>query len=143
MGGARDFLLSMQINTGKVEVLPQAALPFLCAAYPMIDKKPFLEFIKEVQAVHEEVDRILSRFHHSVSTLSWKVAEAPECRADTRLYLIPDMLSENTSHDYLHQSVYHGAKKALTAPGRQPEQYSNLGYSLLGTARQPNGNGKV
>lgn len=139
MDEARDFLLSMQVNAGKIEALPQAALPSPCAAHPVIDEKPFLEFIEEIQAAHEEVDRILSRLHHSVFTLSWKVAEALEQRADIRLYLIPDMLSENTLRGYLHQSVYHDVRKALTAPGRQLEQYSNPGYSLLGIVRQLNG----
>lgn len=143
MDEARDFLLSMQVNAGKIEALPQAALPVPCAAYPVIDEKPFLEFIEEIQAAHEEVDRILSRLHHSVFTLSWKVAEALEQRADIRLYLVPDMLSENTLRGYLHQSVYHDVKKALTAPGRQLEQYSNPGYSLLGIVRQLNGNGRA
>lgn len=143
MDEARDFLLSMQVNAGKIEALPQAALPVPCAAYPVIDEKPFLEFIEEIQAAHEEVDRILSHLHHSVFTLSWKVAEALEQRADIRLYLVPDMLSENTLRGYLHQSVYHDVKKALTAPGRQLEQYSNPGYSLLGIVRQLNGNGRA
>lgn len=143
MDEARDFLLSMQVNAGKIEALPQATLPSLCAAHPVIDEKPFLEFIEEIQAAHEEVDRILSRLHHSVFTLSWKVAEALERRADIRLYLVPDMLSENTLRGYLHQSVYHDVKKALTAPGRQLEQYSNPGYSLLGIVRQLNGNGRA
>lgn len=143
MDEARDLLLSMQVNAGKIETLPQAALPVPCAAYPVIDEKPFLEFIEEIQAAHEEVDRILSRLHHSVFTLSWKVAEALEQRADIRLYLVPDMLSENTLRGYLHQSVYHDVKKALTAPGRQLEQYSNPGYSLLGIVRQLNGNGRA
>lgn len=143
MDEARDFLLSMQVNAGKIEALPQAALPSPCAAHPVIDEKPFLEFIEEIQAAHEEVDRILSRLHHSVFTLSWKVAEALERRADIRLYLVPDMLSENTLRGYLHQSVYHDVKKALTAPGRQLEQYSNPGYSLLGIVRQLNGNGRA
>lgn len=143
MDNARDFLLSMQVNAGKIEALPQAALPSPCAAHPVIDEKPFLEFIEEIQAAHEEVERILSRLHHSVFTLSWKVAEALEQRADIRLYLVPDMLSENTLRGYLHQSVYHDVKKALTAPGRQLEQYSNPGYSLLGIVRQLNGNGRA
>lgn len=113
-------------------LLPPASLP------APIDEKPFLAFIEEVQAAHEEVVRILSRLHHSVFTLSWKVAEALERRADIRLYLVPDMLSENTLRGYLHQSVYHDVRKALTAPGRQLEQYSNPGYSLLGIVRQLN-----
>ena len=138
MDEARDFLLSMQVNAGKIETLPQAALPSPCAAHPVIDEKPFLEFIEEIQAAHEEVDRILSRLHHSVFTLSWKVAEALEQRADIRLYLVPDMLSENTLRGYLYQSVYHDVRKALTAPGRQLEEYSNPGYSLLGIVRQLN-----
>ena len=125
----------------KSEQLPLR--PASCAAHPVIDEKPFLEFIEEIQAAHEEVDRILSRLHHSVFTLSWKVAEALEQRADIRLYLVPDMLSENTLRGYLHQSVYHDVKKALTAPGRQLEQYSNPGYSLLGIVRQLNGNGRA
>ena len=52
MDEARDFLLKMQVNAGKVEALPQAALPVPCAAYPVIDEKPFLEFIEEIQAAH-------------------------------------------------------------------------------------------
>lgn len=103
-----------------------------------IDEKPFLEFINEIQSAHEEVSRILSNLHHSVFTLSWKVAEALEQRADIRLYLVPEMLSENTLRGYLHQSVYHDVTKALTAPGRQLEEYSNPGYSLLGIVRQLN-----
>lgn len=137
-------------KTGKYEapkphpVKKSEQLPLRPAALPaLIDEKPFLEFIEEIQAAHEEVDRILSRLHHSVFTLSWKVAEALERRADIRLYLVPDMLSENTLRGYLHQSVYHDVRKALTAPGRQLEQYSNPGYSLLGIVRQLNGNGRA
>lgn len=114
-------------------------LPLSPASLPApIDEKPFLEFINEIQSAHEEVSRILSNLHHSVFTLSWKVAEALEQRADIRLYLVPEMLSENTLRGYLHQSVYHDVKKALTAPGRQLEEYSNPGYSLLGIVRQLN-----
>lgn len=137
MDEARDFLLSMQVNAGKAVELPQMALP-LPQGYERIDEKPFIEFIEEVQTAHEDVDRILSRLHHSVFTLSWKVAEALEQRADIRLYLVPEMLSENTLRGYLHQSVYYDVKKALTAPGRQLEEYTNPGYSLLGIVRQLN-----
>ena len=112
--------------------LPPAALPAL------IDEAPFLEFINEVQAAHEEVDRILTRLHHSVFTLTWRVAEALEKRGDIRISLVPDMLFDTTLRGYLHQSVYHDVKKALTAPGRQLEEYSNPGYSLLGIVRQLN-----
>nr|DAO57665.1 MAG TPA: antirepressor [Caudoviricetes sp.] len=142
MDEARDFLLSMQVNAGNTVELPQMALP-LPQEHEHIDEKPFLEFIAEVQTAHEEVSRILSNLHHSVFTLSWKVAEALEQRADIRLYLVPEMLSENTLRGYLHQSVYHDVKKALTAPGRQLEEYSNPGYSLLGIIRQLNGNGRA
>lgn len=142
MDEARDFLLSMQVNAGNTVELPQMALP-LPQEHECIDEKPFLEFINEIQSAHEEVSRILSNLHHSVFTLSWKVAEALEQRADIRLYLVPDMLSENTLRGYLHQSVYHDVKKALTAPGRQLEEYSNPGYSLLGIVRQLNGNGRA
>lgn len=132
-------------KTGKYEAAksrkPEKAeqLPLSPASLPAsIDEKPFLEFINEIQAAHEEVSRILSNLHHSVFTLSWKVAEALERRADIRLYLVPDMLSENTLRGYLYQSVYHDVRKALTAPGRQLEEYSNPGYSLLGIVRQLN-----
>lgn len=139
IGQVRDAIQWVQEKIDALQkALPQAALPSPCAAHPVIDEKPFLEFIEEIQTAHEEVDRILSRLHHSVFTLSWKVAEALEQRADIRLYLVPDMLSENTLRGYLHQSVYHDVKKALTAPGRQLEQYSNPGYSLLGIVRQLN-----
>lgn len=139
IGQVRDAIQWVQEKIDALQkALPQAALPSPCAAHPVIDEKPFLEFIEEIQTAHEEVDRILSRLHHSVFTLSWKVAEALEQRADIRLYLVPDMLAENTLRGYLHQSVYHDVKKALTAPGRQLEQYSNPGYSLLGIVRQLN-----
>lgn len=137
MDEARDFLLSMQVNAGNTVELPQMALP-LPQEHECIDEKPFLEFIKDIQSAHEEVSRILSNLHHSVFTLTWKVAEALEQRADIRLYLVPDMLSENTLRGYLYQSVYHDVRKALTAPGRQLEEYSNPGYSLLGIVRQLN-----
>ena len=115
----------------------QLSLPPVSLPAP-IDEKPFIEFIKEIQTAHEEVDRILSRLHHSVFTLSWKVAEALEQRADIRMHLVPNMLSDNTLRGYLHQCVYHDVRKALTAPGRELEQYSNPGYSLLGIVRQLN-----
>lgn len=137
MDEARDFLLKMQVNAGNAAELPQMALP-LPQGHERIDEKPFLEFINEIQSAHEEVSRILSNLHHSVFTLSWRVAEALERRADIQLYLVPEMLSENTLRGYLHQSVYHDVKKALTAPGRQLEEYSNPGYSLLGIVRQLN-----
>lgn len=139
IGQVKDAIQWVQEKIDALQkALPQAALPAPCAAHPVIDEKPFLEFIEEFQAAHEEVGRILSRLHHSVFTLSWKVAEALERRADIRLYLVPDMLSENTLRGYLHQSVYHDVRKALTAPGRQLEEYSNPGYSLLGIVRQLN-----
>ena len=137
IGQVRDAIRWVQ---EKIDALQQA-LPAQTqpASLPAsIDEKPFLEFIKDIQSAHEEVSRILSNLHHSVFTLSWKVAEALEQRADIRLYLVPDMLSENTLRGYLHQSVYNDVKKALTAPGRQLEEYSNPGYSLLGIVRQLN-----
>lgn len=114
-------------------------LPLRPVSLPtLIDEKPFMDFINEIQAAHEEVDRILSRLHHSMFDLSWRVAKALEKRADIRLYLVPDMLSDNTLRGYLYQSVYHDVRRALTAPGRQLEEYSNPGYSLLGIVRQLN-----
>lgn len=144
IGQVRDAIQWVQEKIDALQqALPQAALPSPCAAHPVIDEKPFLEFIKDIQSAHEEVSRILSNLHHSVFTLSWKVAEALGQRADIRLYLVPDMLSENTLRGYLYQSVYHDVRKALTAPGRQLEEYSNPGYSLLGIVRQLNGNGRA
>lgn len=69
-----------RLNAGNTVELPQMALP-LPQEHEHIDEKPFLEFIAEVQTAHEEVSRILSNLHHSVFTLSWKVAEALEQRA--------------------------------------------------------------
>ena len=116
IGQVRDAIRWVQ---EKIDALQQA-LPAQVqpASLPApIDEKPFLEFIKDIQSAHEEVSRILSNLHHSVFTLSWKVAEALGQRADIRLYLVPDMLSENTLRGYLYQSVYHDVRKALTAPG--------------------------
>ena len=142
IGQVKDAIQWVQEKIDALQRTLPSQIPLVAFPAP-IDEKPFLEFIEEIQAAHEEVDRILSRLHHSVFTLSWKVAEALEQRADIRLYLVPDMLSENTLRGYLHQSVYHDVKKALTAPGRQLEQYSNPGYSLLGIVRQLNGNGRA
>ena len=137
IGQVKDAIQWVQEKIDALQRTLPSQIPLVAFPAP-IDEKPFLEFIEEIQAAHEEVDRILSRLHHSVFTLSWKVAEALEQRADIRLYLVPDMLSENTLRGYLHQSVYHDVKKALTAPERQLEQYSNPGYSLLGIVRQLN-----
>ena len=137
IGQVKDAIQWVQEKIDALQRTLPSQIPLVAFPAP-IDEKPFLEFINEVQAAHEEVYHLLSRLHHSVFELSWQVAKALERRADIRLYLVPDMLSENTLRGYLHQSVYHDVKKALTAPGRQLEQYSNPGYSLLGIVRQLN-----
>lgn len=124
----------------KISELPKALPTHVKPATPpaQIDESPFIEFINEVQAAHEEVDRILTRLHHSVFTLSWKVAEALEKRGDIRAILVPDMAFDSTLRGYLCHNVYHDVRRALTAPGRQLEEYSNPGYPLLGIVRQLN-----
>ena len=137
IGQVKDAIQWVQEKIDALQRTLPSQIPLVAFPAP-IDEKPFLEFINEVQAAHEEVYHLLSRLHHSVFELSWQVAKALERRADIRLYLVPDMLSENTLRGYLHQSVYHGVRKALTAPGQQLEEYINPGYSLLGIVRQLN-----
>ena len=56
MDEARDFLLSMQVNAGKIEALPQAALPSPCAAHPVIDEKRFRRRMRKLKGccLHSE-----------------------------------------------------------------------------------------
>ena len=69
IGQVRDAIQWVQEKIDALQkALPQAVLPSPCAAHPVIDEKPFLEFINEIQSAHEEVSRILSNLHHSVFT---------------------------------------------------------------------------
>ena len=138
MDEARDFLLSMQVNAGKVEALPQTALVVPRPGYATIDERPYLELIDAIQSAHEDVERLLSPIQHRVYELCDALAWAIRERSGIRVYAAEGMSSANSLRGYLHHTVYMETRKAMIAPGIPLDQYTNPAYSLLGIVRQLN-----
>lgn len=138
---ARDFLLKMHVNTGNAVELPQMALP-LPQGHERIDERPFLEFIAEVQAAHEEVVHIESVLRMKAIRLAHIINGALSKRAGMRLF----------NKDFVHATGIHGSlclqahwmlRNALAPHLRVLDDLDNPGYSLLGIVRQLNGNGRA
>lgn len=142
MDEARDFLLSMQINAGKIETLPQAALPAPCAAHPVIDEKPFLEFIEEVQMAHEEVKRLLSPLRRNAARLTRILGEQISTRANIPTYIRSKMIAEGII-DALYVSSDVAMRQGLISTVTILDEVENPGYQFLGIVRQLNGNGRA
>lgn len=143
MDEARDFLLSMQVNAGKAEVLPQASLVVPKPGYATIDERPYLELIEAIQAAHEDVERLLSPIQHRVYELCDALAWAIRQRSGISVYGVNSMDSMNSLRGYLCHAVSMETRKAMIAPGIPLDQYTNPAYSLLGIVRQLNGNGRA
>ena len=143
MDEARDFLLSMQVNAGRAEALPQASLVMPRPGYATIDERPYLELIDAIQAAHEEVERALSpirnRIYDLCDNLAWIINE----RSGISVYGVNGMDSMNSLRGYLCHAVNMETRKAMISPDIQPNQYTNPAYSLLGIVRQLNGNGRA
>ena len=105
MDNARDFLLSMQVNAGKAEALPQASLIAPKPGYATIDERPYLELIDAIQAAHEEVERALSpirnRIYDLCDNLAWIINE----RSGISVYGVNGMDSMNSLRGYLCHAV--------------------------------------
>lgn len=142
MDEARDFLLSMQVNAGKIEALPQAALPVPCAAHPVIDEKPFLEFIEEVQMAHEEVKRLLSPLRRNAARLTRILGEQISTRANIPTYIRSKMIAEGII-DALYVSSDVAMRQGLISTVTILDEVENPGYQFLGIVRQLNGNGRA
>lgn len=142
MDEARDFLLSMQVNAGKIEALPQAALPVPCAAHPVIDEKPFLEFIEEVQMAHEEVKRLLSPLRRNAARLTRILGEHISTRANIPTYIRSKMIAEGII-DALYVSSDVAMRQGLISTVTILDEVENPGYQFLGIVRQLNGNGRA
>lgn len=138
MDEARDFLLKMQVNAGKIEALPQTALVVPRPGYATIDERPYLELIDAIQSAHEDVERLLSPIQHRVYELCDALAWAIRERSGIRVYAAEGMSSANSLRGYLHHAVYMETRKAMIAPGIPLDQYTNPAYSLLGIVRQLN-----
>lgn len=138
MDEARDFLLSMQVNAGKIETLPQASLVMPKPGYATIDERPYLELIDAIQAAHEEVERALSpirnRIYDLCDNLAWIINE----RSGISVYGVNGMDSMNSLRGYLCHAVNMETRKAMISPDIQLNQYTNPAYSLLGIVRQLN-----
>lgn len=142
MDEARDFLLSMQVNAGKIEALPQAALPAPCAAHPVIDEKPFLEFIEEIQTAHEEVKRLLSPLRRNAARLTRILGEQISTRANIPTYIRSKMIAEGII-DALYVSSDVAMRQGLISTATILDEVENPGYQFLGIVRQLNGNGRA
>ena len=142
MDEARDFLLSMQVNAGKIEALPQATLPSLCAAHPVIDEKPFLEFIEEIQTAHEEVKRLLSPLRRNAARLTRILGEQISTRANIPTYIRSKMIAEGII-DALYVSSDVAIRQGLISTATILDEVENPGYQFLGIVRQLNGNGRA
>lgn len=142
MDEARDFLLSMQVNAGKIEALPQATLPSLCAAHPVIDEKPFLEFIEEIQTAHEEVKRLLSPLRRNAARLTRILGEQISTRANIPTYIRSKMIAEGII-DALYVSSDVAMRQGLISTVTILDEVENPGYQFLGIVRQLNGNGRA
>ena len=138
MDDARDFLLSMQVNAGKAEALPQSSLVVPKPGYATIDERPYLELIDAIQAAHEEVERLLSPIQHRVYELCDALAWAIRQRSGISVYGVNSMDSMNSLRGYLCHAVSMETRKAMIAPGIPLDQYTNPAYSLLGIVRQLN-----
>ena len=137
MDEARDFMLSTQVNAGKVE-MAQAVLPAPRAAFPTIDERPFLNFIEEVQSAHEEVKRMESSLRKRAIYLISILNEAISTRAGMRLYSQGFSFATGV-HGSLCLQARYMLRHALLTDNTLLDDLDNPAYSLLGIVRQLNG----
>lgn len=139
MDEARDFLLSMQINAGKIETLPQAALP---SPRKIHDEVPYLDFVDEMNRAHMQVQEIQQHLSLKAIKLTLSLCHDIEDRAN-----MPSRVSGHSRccilESVLLDQINHGISEALTYPSNNLPNSSNPGYSLLGIVRQLNGNGRA
>lgn len=124
------------------QALPQAALPSPCAAHPVIDEKPFLEFIAEVQTTHEEVKRLLSPLRRNAARLTRILGEHISTRANIPTYIRSKMIAEGII-DALYVSSDVAMRQGLISTATILDEVENPGYQFLGIVRQLNGNGRA
>ena len=139
MDEARDFLLSMQVNAGKIETLPQAALP---SPRKIHDEVPYLDFVDEMNRAHMQVQEIQQHLSLKAIKLTLSLCHDIEDRAN-----MPSRVSGHSRccilESVLLDQINHGISEALTSPSNNLPNSSNPGYSLLGIVRQLNGNGRA
>lgn len=139
MDEARDFLLSMQVNAGKIETLPQAALP---SPRKIHDEVPYLDFVDEMNRAHMQVQEIQQHLSLKAIKLTLSLCHDIEDRAN-----MPSRVSGHSRccilESVLLDQINHGISEALTYPSNNLPNSSNPGYSLLGIVRQLNGNGRA
>lgn len=103
-----------------------------------IDEAPFLEFIKEVEVAHKEVDHIISSLQDRICDLCYSVGNALEKQADIRISFVKGLDVTNSLTGYLCHTMLSGIKKAMVFPDEHLDSYANPGYSLLGIVKQLN-----
>lgn len=134
MDEARDFLLKMQVNTGKVEALPQTALPSHQKIY---DEMPYLEFVDEVNSAHMQVQEIQQHLSLKAIKLTLPLCHDIEDRAN-----MPSRVSGHPRccilESVLLDQINHGISEALTYPSNNLPNSNNPAYLLLGIVRQLN-----
>lgn len=139
MDEARDFLLSMQINAGKIETLPQAALP---SPRKIHDEVPYLDFVDEMNRAHMQVQEIQQHLSLKAIKLTLPLCHDIEDRAN-----MPSRVSGHSRccilESVLLDQINHGISEALTYPSNNLPNSNNPAYSLLGIVRQLNGNGRA
>ena len=139
MDEARDFLLSMQVNAGKIETLPQAALP---SPRKIHDEVPYLDFVDEMNRAHMQVQEIQQHLSLKAIKLTLSLCHDIEDRAN-----MPSRVSGHSRccilESVLLDQINHGISEALTYPSNNLPNSNNPAYSLLGIVRQLNGNGRA
>lgn len=134
MDEARDFLLKMQVNAGKVEALPQTALPSQRKIY---DEMPYLEFVDEVNSAHMQVQEIQQHLSLKAIKLTLPLCHDIEDRAN-----MPSRVSGHPRccilESVLLDQINHGISEALTYPSNNLPNSNNPAYLLLGIVRQLN-----
>lgn len=134
VGEAITYLIDMQLKKKRELPMP-TPIPQLPSR---IDEAPFLEFIKEVEVAHKEVDHIISSLQDRICDLCYSVGNALEKQADIRISFVKGMDVTNSLTGYLCHTMLSGVKKAMVFPDEHLDSYANPGYSLLGIVRQLN-----
>lgn len=138
IGQVRDAIQWVQEKIDALQqALPQATLPSLCAAHPVIDEKPFLDFIEEVQTAHEEVKRLLSPLRRNAARLTRILGEQISTRANIPTYIRSKMIAEGII-DALYVSSDVAMRQGLISTATILDEVENPGYQFLGIVRQLN-----
>lgn len=131
-------------KTGKYEVpnprliKKPEQLPLRPAAFTaLIDEKPFLEFIEEIQTAHEEVKRLLSPLRRNAARLTRILGEQISTRANIPTYIRSKMIAEGII-DALYVSSDVAMRQGLISTATILDEVENPGYQFLGIVRQLN-----